>query len=381
MKHGLIYVYGDITRRDDENRIVEGYCFVNESVGKGKATIARSAMEEATKSYLAWGCVREMHGSNAAGTSNDGERSDLGVTWDDKGAYFRCKVVDDNAWKKVQEGVYKGFSVGVKPIIVRGNNVQKCDWVEVSLVDRPADPDTRCAIARSEDWQGETEFEVTEERGLFADGIDDMEKSALRNAAWYRLDNVLYSIQHGSDTNKAGLVREACREFGDYIAPIISRGEFGTNELFLRIDTIAPDNELLQRAESVEGLTTRAETAEAEVTRLQTAFDQRGTLITRLSEVLSPVEGEDESAMVERAIELLAAPKTKQPPIGVHVTAEGLVKRITDGATEEESTQMQKLIEERTTILNTDWRTKSPEEKQAALMRVEEIKREVARLS
>lgn len=386
MKHGLIYVYGDITRRDDDNRIVEGYCFVNESVGKGQATIARAAMEAATKAYMDWGCVREMHGANAVGTANDGATPQLGVTWDDTGAFFRCKVVDDAAWEKTKQGVFKGFSVGVKPLVMRGNTVQKCDWVEVSLVDRPRDPDTRLSIARSESYNGETEFEVESEedpvvRGAFKDGIADMEKSALRNAAWYRLEGVLWSIQNGDSNDKPTLVRQACSEFAEYIAPIIGRGELGTNELLLRLESLEAPVQL----ESIEvradaAFVTRAETAEAEVTRLLTAFEGRGELIQRLATCMPAVEDEAEESMVARAVEMLNAPVVEQPPLRVTVTAEGLVKRMTDGSSADDVTRLEAIDAELTEVLRTDWTKKSEAERNAALTRVEALKHEKAAL-
>jgi hypothetical protein len=42
----------------------------------------------------------------------------------------------------VERKVYKGFSVGVNPkSINRANEVEVCEWIETSLVDRPKDPD------------------------------------------------------------------------------------------------------------------------------------------------------------------------------------------------------------------------------------------------
>jgi len=75
-----------ITRVDAEQRLVEGYCYVNAEVGDG-VNLTRAAMEEAAD-YMRWGAVREMHGPNAAGTA-------LGVEFDEKGAFFRAKIVDD----------------------------------------------------------------------------------------------------------------------------------------------------------------------------------------------------------------------------------------------------------------------------------------------
>lgn len=85
------------------------------------------------------GNVREMHGNSAAGKL-------LSIMFDDdaKSIEVVAKVVDDAAWKKCEEGVYAGFSMG-------GNYVRKWDDgalkrytgkpSEISLVDLPCIPD------------------------------------------------------------------------------------------------------------------------------------------------------------------------------------------------------------------------------------------------
>ena len=147
-----------LTRKDPATREVEGYCYVNAKVGDGW-NLKRSAMEKASEDYMKFGAIREMHGSSAAGTA-------LGVTWDDNGCLLRAKIVDDAAWKKVEEGVYKGFSVGVLPQVVRGADVDVCQWVENSLVDRPFDADaTFTSISRAQGFETDAaldaEYDVT----------------------------------------------------------------------------------------------------------------------------------------------------------------------------------------------------------------------------
>lgn len=124
-----------VTRIDDEERVVEGVAFANEVVeGEGGLRLSRSSMKAATPDYLKWGAVREMHQPSAVGRA-------LSVEWQDSGAaVLRVKVVDDQAWTKVKQGVYQGFSVGVLPRLIRGGTVEQCTWVETSLVDRPKDP-------------------------------------------------------------------------------------------------------------------------------------------------------------------------------------------------------------------------------------------------
>ena len=151
-------VYFPIERVDEKERIAEGYAFVNEVVeGEGGVRLRRTAMQKATEGYMKWGAVREMHEAKAAGTA-------LQVKWDDKGALLRAKIVDDDAWKKVQAGVYKGFSVGVRAKQMRGLNVEQADWIETSLVDRPADPDAVISLVRATtDTGGEADVEILDD--------------------------------------------------------------------------------------------------------------------------------------------------------------------------------------------------------------------------
>lgn len=155
------HLFGEISRVDDEQRIVEGYAFVNETVpGENGVRLKRSAMEAATADYVTNGTSREMHQPIAAGKPLD-------VTWDDKGAYLRVKVVDDQAWNKVKEGVYKGFSVGVNPKVMRGKDVTACHWFDSSLIDIGKDKDAKFTVWRSEgidpDAEVDVEFEESEE--------------------------------------------------------------------------------------------------------------------------------------------------------------------------------------------------------------------------
>lgn len=129
-----IHVFAEIERVDEDARTVEAYAFVNEVVeGEGGIRLKRSAMEEATGDYLKWANVRRMHQADAVGVAHS-------VEWDARGARMVLEVVDDDAWTKVRRGVYKGLSVGVQATLMRGKDVEKCRWIETSLVDRPKDP-------------------------------------------------------------------------------------------------------------------------------------------------------------------------------------------------------------------------------------------------
>lgn len=89
------------------------------------------------------GNVRTMHGSIAAG-----KLTDIGFNDDAKRIECCAKVVDENEWNKVLEGVYTGFSIGgryAKRWIEKSEDGDKstrytADPVEVSLVDKPCIP-------------------------------------------------------------------------------------------------------------------------------------------------------------------------------------------------------------------------------------------------
>jgi hypothetical protein len=92
------------------------------------------------------GNVRAMHGKVAAGKLTGIEFNDA-----EKAIDVCAKVVDDNEWAKVLEGVYTGFSIGgayhgeKKVEKVDGRNVTRYTArpSEVSLVDRPCMPSAR----------------------------------------------------------------------------------------------------------------------------------------------------------------------------------------------------------------------------------------------
>jgi Family of unknown function (DUF6582) len=159
----LFVPFETIERREEDGAyIVEGYAFCNEVVGgEGGVRLKRSAMEAATPDYLRFGAIREMHQPIAAGTC-------LQATWDDKGCRLRAEIVDDQAIKKIERKVYKGFSVGVNPTGMTPDRVvESCEWPETSLVDRPKDPDALFLHrAATLDPDAEVEVEVLPDRAI-----------------------------------------------------------------------------------------------------------------------------------------------------------------------------------------------------------------------
>ena len=110
------------------------------------------ALKGALADYLEYANVREMHANSAVGTAVKAEIRDNQL-------WLSVRVVDDSAWKKVKEGVYKGFSIGgriVKAILEKlpdGRYIRRIlelVLTEISLVDRPANPDARILLFKRE---------------------------------------------------------------------------------------------------------------------------------------------------------------------------------------------------------------------------------------
>lgn len=162
-------LWAAITKVDREQRIVYGIASTNAidsqpGMYKGTAyvgdVIDSAAIEAALPDYLAYANLREMHQPSAVGTIIKAEMIDGQL-------HIAAKVVDDAAWQKVKEGVYKGFSIGGKALAaaldkVGGQTVRrilKMMLHEISLVDRPANPDAKILL-----WKGA--------------GMDELEKAA-----------------------------------------------------------------------------------------------------------------------------------------------------------------------------------------------------------
>lgn len=132
---GTLLVYGKATDDaiDSDNQICD-------------AAWLNKAMPEWFKTG---GNIREQHSSIAAGVAKElDSKAD--------GHYIMAHVVDSQSVKKVEAGVLKGFSIGIRaPRVVRDDkaaNGRIIDGqiVEISLVDRPANPNAKLMLAKSD---------------------------------------------------------------------------------------------------------------------------------------------------------------------------------------------------------------------------------------
>src|SRR4051794_26916830 len=128
--------YWPIAKVDAELRMVWGYAST-ETLDEQGEIVKREALEAALGDYMRFANIREMHQPSAVGVAKE-------ATLDDRGLYLTAKIVDDEAWEKVVQGVYKGFSIG-GCVTARDpasrNIITGLVLTEISVVDRPANPE------------------------------------------------------------------------------------------------------------------------------------------------------------------------------------------------------------------------------------------------
>jgi hypothetical protein len=140
-------IFFPITKVDAEKQEVWGYAILEQADHSGEIMDYASSKPlfdkwsqrvQKDSRGKSKGNVREMHQALAAGKLISFQADDA-----NKGFFVGAKIVDKEAWQKVDEGVYTGFSVG-------GNYVRRwpdqslirytADPVEISVVDRPCVP-------------------------------------------------------------------------------------------------------------------------------------------------------------------------------------------------------------------------------------------------
>lgn len=133
-----IHLFAGITRVDAAKREVEGKFYTKAKVGDGY-DLPPETVERMLPGYMMHGTgpIRAMHNPHiAAGQA-------LSVSMDKENGQkigrVLAKITDDAEWKKVEDGTYKGFSLGATPKVLRGSKVTDGDLIEISLVDRPWD--------------------------------------------------------------------------------------------------------------------------------------------------------------------------------------------------------------------------------------------------
>ena len=176
--------YWPIAKFDAERRMVWGYASTEAEDSEGER-VKREALADALDDYMRFANIREMHQPSAVGIAQE-------AAIDEHGLYIAAKSVDGDAWAKVIEGVYKGFSIGGRVTArdpTNRNIITGLDLTEISVVDRPANPEAvfdcwkRAASAPGNEDEGDIEYA---DPGYQADGRKryPIDTEAHVRAAW-----------------------------------------------------------------------------------------------------------------------------------------------------------------------------------------------------
>lgn len=129
--------FSKVEEKDDGTIEVWGIAS-SESIDAQGEIVTPDAMKAAIPDYMKFGAIREMHQPIAAGTALEMSVNAEGMT------EIHAHVVDPVSVKKVKANVLKAFSIGGASVDrdkVAKNKITSLRLTEVSLVDRPANPD------------------------------------------------------------------------------------------------------------------------------------------------------------------------------------------------------------------------------------------------
>lgn len=157
--------YAPIEKADEELRMVYGYASTEALDSQGEI-VKKDALAQAIDDYMEWANIREMHQPSAVGKTKSAKI-------DSKGLYIAAKIVDEEAWQKVKEGVYNGFSIGGRVKTMKGNEITDLSLSEISIVDRPANPECKIDVFKADMQKPTEKNEPTEKK----EEVKDVKKS------------------------------------------------------------------------------------------------------------------------------------------------------------------------------------------------------------
>ncbi len=184
-------LFAEIKKIDREQRMVFGYASTEALDSQGEV-VRKEAIEAALPDYMRFANIREMHQPSAIGVAKEAEV-------DDRGLYLAARIVDDEAWKKVTEGVYKGFSIGGKVTardVAAKHIITGVELLEISLVDRPANPEAVIELYKAAPAKSDATSDHGRSRRLMSKGMD-----AVSDLAGILAD--IHELQEGSASEEA----------------------------------------------------------------------------------------------------------------------------------------------------------------------------------
>lgn len=180
MKKRIYTPFSKIDEQPDGTVVVIGIASTEALDSQGEVVKA-DAMVAALPDFFKYGTgnLREMHQPLAAGTVDKADITD-GVTT------IEVTVVDPVAVKKVLAGVYKGFSIGgavtardkVNKTVITGMRL-----TEISLVDRPANPEAVFEAFKADGIESESELnDSTTEETAALEIVEKSDAPVVENA-------------------------------------------------------------------------------------------------------------------------------------------------------------------------------------------------------
>jgi hypothetical protein len=136
-------------KQEDGSLLVSGIA-TDSSIDSDQQICDPEWLKSAMPNWFKWGNIREQHSHIAAGVAEEYEVRD-GQHW------VTARVVDSESVKKVEAKVLKGFSIGISsPRVIKdnkaaGGRIIDGEIVEISLVDRPANPGCVLSLAKAID--------------------------------------------------------------------------------------------------------------------------------------------------------------------------------------------------------------------------------------
>lgn len=201
-------IYAKIEKIYHDKQIVEGII--------SKATpdddddlIPQDVIKAAWPDYMSFANVREMHDPKAIGKILKFKFLEDGTVW------VRAKIVDRDAWEKVKEGIYKGFSIGGRALAwikenLNGKEIRRITKMllfEISLVDRPAHPDAKLLL-----WKGATVANHQKAIATLQQKRDQMEVDGDLEGALSLSQAIALAIQATDDGAEEEVVAESADE-------------------------------------------------------------------------------------------------------------------------------------------------------------------------
>ncbi len=117
----------------DGSRLVSGYASTPTRDLDGEI-VSLDAIKGALPGYWEWRNIRSMHQPIAVGRAQE-------ANVDSDGLFLTAKIVDPACVKLIDEKVLQGFSIGGKKLAKKGDVITELELIEISVVDRPANPD------------------------------------------------------------------------------------------------------------------------------------------------------------------------------------------------------------------------------------------------